>query len=122
MHSQEIVEQFIASWNRMDFDSIIDALADDVVYHNMPMSPIVGREKVAEYLCNAWRFSDCNWVTVNIATSGNTVLTERVDEFFFDKKKVSLPIMGTFEVRGAKIIAWRDYFDLQSYREQLQSV
>jgi limonene-1,2-epoxide hydrolase len=27
--------------------------------------------------------------------------------------------MGTFEVRGGKIAAWRDYFDLNQYMSQL---
>jgi limonene-1,2-epoxide hydrolase len=28
--------------------------------------------------------------------------------------------MGTFEVKGGKIVAWRDYFDLNQYMSQLQ--
>ena len=25
---------------------------------------------------------------------------------------IELPVMGTFEVKDGKIVAWRDYFDL----------
>ena len=32
---------------------------------------------------------------------------------------ISLPVMGTFEIDGELIRAWRDYFDLDSYRRQL---
>jgi limonene-1,2-epoxide hydrolase len=27
-----------------------------------------------------------------------------------------LPVMGTFEVAGSKITAWRDYFDMQQFQ------
>jgi limonene-1,2-epoxide hydrolase len=28
-------------------------------------------------------------------------------------------VMGTFEVRDGKIAAWRDYFDLNQYMQQI---
>lgn len=36
MSHTDIVVAFIDAWNRMDWDAVIDALADDVVYHNIP--------------------------------------------------------------------------------------
>ena len=49
----------------------------------------------------------------------DVVLTERVDVFELPDKTIELPVMGTFEVRDGKIAAWRDYFDLQQYMNQL---
>ena len=103
----------------MDFDAIVDALAEDVVYHNMPMQPISGRAAVRDYLRGAWRFESVDWLMPNIAVNGHVVLTERVDNFVINGHPVSLPVMGAFEIAGGKIAAWRDYFDLGSYREQL---
>jgi limonene-1,2-epoxide hydrolase len=37
MANTEIVLNFIAAWNRMDWDAVIGALAKDVVYDNIPM-------------------------------------------------------------------------------------
>jgi limonene-1,2-epoxide hydrolase len=54
-----------------------------------------------------------------IAADGGTVLTERVDVFRFPGKEISLPVMGTFEVAGGKIAAWRDYFDMNQFMSQL---
>ena len=51
--------------------------------------------------------------------TGSTVLTERVDRFLMNGQPIALPVMGTFEVRGGKIAAWRDYFDLADYQRQL---
>ena len=119
-NAQAIVEGFIAAWNRMDFDAIIDALDPDVHYHNIPMDPLQGRDAVREYLKGAWRFESVDWQTINIASAGNIVLTERIDNFVINGTHVSLPVMGTFEIVDNRITAWRDYFDLASYRKQLE--
>lgn len=119
MAPQQVVESFVASWNRMDLDGIVAALCEDVSYHNVPLSPIHGRDAVEEYLRGAWRFESVDWQLLHIATSGNVVLTERVDNFTINGCRVSLPVMGVFEVEGGRIAAWRDYFDLADYRAQL---
>jgi limonene-1,2-epoxide hydrolase len=48
------------------------------------------------------------------------VLTERVDRFLLNGRKVELPVMGAFEVGpDGKIRAWRDYFDMAQFTRQL---
>ncbi|MGH2900752.1 MAG: limonene-1,2-epoxide hydrolase family protein, partial [Solirubrobacteraceae bacterium] len=49
---------------------------------------------------------------VNIASSGDRVFTERVDRFVMGEKRFDLPVNGVFELRGGKIVSFRDYFDL----------
>ena len=122
MDARGVVEAFVAAWNRMDFDAVIDTLSEDVVYHNIPMQPLHGRDAVQSYLEKAWRFDSVDWQLLNIAADGSVVLTERIDDFVIDGQPVSLPVMGAFEVADGRITAWRDYFDLASYRTQLQAV
>lgn len=51
---------------------------------------------------------------------GDLVMNERLDTFtFHDGGWVVLPIAGVFELRGGKITAWRDYFDLSTFRRQV---
>ncbi len=119
MNAKAIIESFVETWNRMDFEAIIDALDENVVYHNIPMQALHGRDAVRTYLQGAWRFESVDWRLENIAADGAVVLTERVDNFVINGREVSLPVMGTFEIRNGKIAAWRDYFDLASYRAQL---
>lgn len=119
MDPEAIVESFVAAWNRMDFEAIIEMLDQDVLYHNIPMKPLHGRDAVRAYLHDAWRFETVDWKIVNIASNGNVVLTERVDDMVINGHQISLPIMGAFEVADHKIKAWRDYFDLAGYRAQL---
>ena len=106
----------------MDLDAILNALTDDVHYHNIPMEPLHGRDAVANYLKGAWKFDECEWRLLNVAVRADTVLTERIDEFVFGGQRVSLPVMGVFVVRDGQIAAWRDYFDLADYRRQLEQV
>jgi limonene-1,2-epoxide hydrolase len=49
---------------------------------------------------------------LNLAAAGNLVMTERVDHFSYDGRKVDARVMGAFEVVGDKIAAWRDYYDV----------
>jgi limonene-1,2-epoxide hydrolase len=59
------------------------------------------------------------WEIRHIVADGNIVLTERVDHFLVNNKKVSVPCMGVFELQGGKIAAWRDYWDLTQFEAQL---
>lgn len=53
---------------------------------------------------------------LSIAADGNRVLTERVDRFErADGAEIGrVTLMGIFEVEGDKIVAWRDYFDVNA--------
>lgn len=114
-----IVEKFIDAWNRMDWDAVVDALSEDVFYHNIPMEPVIGKAAVAEFI-KGMAPKEVDWELLAIATSGNKVLTERVDRFLMgNDKKVELPVMGTFEIVDGKIAKWRDYFDLASFTNQM---
>lgn len=114
-----VVEAFIDAWNRMDWDAVVGALAEDVVYHNIPMPVIEGRA-AAEGFIRGMQPQSVDWVTLSIAENGNKVLTERIDNFVMaDGKNLSLPVMGTFEIVDGKIQAWRDYFDLATFTNQV---
>ena len=102
---EQAVRRFIAAWNAMDFDAIIDGLAQDIYYHNMPMEPVVGIDGVREYLRSAWTFSECHWDLINIAVANETVLTERVDAFVINGRSVVLPLMGVLRFITARLLS-----------------
>jgi limonene-1,2-epoxide hydrolase len=115
-----VVRSFIAAWNANDLDRIVAHLHPDVVYHNVPVEPICGREAVRSYLAGKGGFEWVDWKLLALAESGNKVLTERVDDFGLGGRDISLPLMGIFEIDSGLIRAWRDYFDLGMYRRQLE--
>lgn len=117
MSAEETVLAFVDAWNRLDEDRIYGLMADDIVYHNMPMRPVTGILAVRKGF-DAWPVDSCEWVVLNIASRGNVVLTERIDYFIRGEDRITIPVMGTFEVVDGKITHWRDYFDMGAMKPE----
>ena len=116
----EIVRRFCAVWSNGDTDEVDEFFTDDAVYHNIPMDPITGRDTIKSFIAGfAGGAEQIDFRVRNIVADGDVVLTERVDVFVMPNGKVELPVMGAFEVRDGKIAAWRDYFDLKQFMDQM---
>jgi limonene-1,2-epoxide hydrolase len=103
-----------------DPDAILSYFTDDAVYHNIPVDPVVGKDAIRSMMeMFTAGVEGMEFKVLNIVAAGDVVLTERVDVFRLPNKSIELPVMGTFELRGGKIAAWRDYFDLNQYMSQL---
>jgi limonene-1,2-epoxide hydrolase len=122
MGAQRVVEAFITAWNERDYEQVIAMLTDDIEYHNIPMPILNGKDAVRSFLDALGDPDEINWQLHHIAVHGSVVLTERTDNFSYGDKLISLPVMGTFEVRGGKIAKWRDYFDLAQFTEQMAAI
>ena len=122
MSNSSTVTAFVAAWNRKDLEAIMAACGEDAVYHNIPMEPTKGKAAIRAYIEKALaRYEAVDWTTHHQAESADgTVLNERSDDFIFNGRRISVPVMGVFEFRGGKISAWRDYFDLGQFQRQLQ--
>ena len=117
----EIVRSFVAAWSRNDLEEIMSFFTADCVYHNMPIEPARGIEATRVMIKGfSSMATKVEWVLHQIAESeAGVVLTERTDRFEIGGRWVELPVMGSFELRGGKISAWRDYFDLAQFQRQL---
>ena len=121
MNPEQIVRRFCEAAARRDVKELGAYFTDDAVYHNIPVAPVTGRDAIeatlAQFLTPA---TSCEFEMLAVATSGNVVLTERIDRFTIGGKSIALPVMGTFEVApDGKIKAWRDYFDMQQFMSQM---
>ncbi len=124
--SIDFVQRFCDEWGQADWsdpkavDVIIGYFTDDAVYHNIPVDPVTGRDAIRSTIAMfTTGVQRVEFRVGKIAAVGDAVLTERVDAFVLPNKTIELPVMGTFELRGDKISAWRDYFDLNQYMSQL---
>jgi limonene-1,2-epoxide hydrolase len=116
----DIVRRFCAAWGNEDLDTIIGFFTDDAVYHNIPLAPVVGPEQIKATIEGfSGAVTSIEFRLDAIAADGPTVLTERLDIFTFPDGRIDLPVMGTFEVRDGKIAAWRDYFDMAMFLDQM---
>lgn len=113
-----LIQEFIAACNDKDVERIMSFFDEQALYHNIPLEPIVGVTGIRAVLEPFWDAATrVDWKLKNIAeTENGTVLTERLDRFLMEGKWLELPVMGTFEIKGNKICAWRDYFDLAQLR------
>jgi len=116
-----VVKSLIAAFNSNDLAKVVSHFAGDAVYHNIPVEPVSGTQAIRQVIQGFMGMAaQIDWQLLNIAQSGdNVVLTERVDRFLIKGKWIALPVMGTFEVNGGKIAAWRDYFDMNQFQSQL---
>ncbi len=117
---EQLVRDFCEAWARLDLDELLSYFAEDAVYHNMPGQPVQGRDAIRasiERFTASWQSTE--WEILNLAVDGGTVLAERVDRTRTASGSVDLPVAGVFEVRDGLIHAWRDYFDLETFRKGL---
>jgi limonene-1,2-epoxide hydrolase len=119
MTNEDIVRKFVDVMNELDWDAVYAMMSRDIVYHNLPFPVLEGVGAVRAFFAGVGQITDCDWQIKNIASQGDVVLTERLDDFKLDGTPVSLPVMGAFWIRDGKIAEWRDYFDARTFEAQL---
>jgi limonene-1,2-epoxide hydrolase len=116
----DTVRRFCAAWSNVNPDELADFFTDDAVYHNIPIAPVTGRDTIKATIAGfTGGVEKIEFRVRNIVADGPVVLTERVDVFVLPQGAIELPVMGTFEVRDGKIAAWRDYFDMKQFMDQM---
>lgn len=114
------IRRFLDACVRADPEDFASYFVEDATWWNSPWQPIQGRDAIREALRRgAQRMTALPWEIRHIVADGEIVMTERVDNFLVGDKRVSVSCMGVFELRGGKIAAWRDYWDLQQFERQL---
>jgi limonene-1,2-epoxide hydrolase len=121
----EVVRSFCAAWsNNVAAVELAAFFTENAVYHNIPQAPVTGREAIADTIASVLRpgapgIEGIDFRVINIAANGPVVMTERVDVFKLPDKSFELQVMGTCEVSGGKINAWRDYFDMNQFTSRM---
>jgi limonene-1,2-epoxide hydrolase len=119
----DLVDRFTAAWKRMKIDEIMSFFSDDAVYVNIPIDPpSEGKEAIRKTIEGFLGMAQAiDFVVHHTAESpaGGIVMNERTDRFQVGGKWIEARVMGVFEIRGGKIKAWRDYFDLAEFQSQM---
>ena len=121
MTHADTVRGLIAAWERRSVDDLLALMTPDVRYLNVGMPEMVGHEQIRTALTPfIGSATAVQWTVHHIAeTAGGAVLTERTDVFEMGPRTVTIPVMGIFEFEGDKISAWRDYFDVPAFQQQM---
>jgi limonene-1,2-epoxide hydrolase len=107
-----LVTEFLAAWERRDTEHIVACFADDGVYHSMPLTPIVGKAAIREWVAGFQGKPPGRLEVRHQVATATVVLNERTDHITLNGQAVVLPICGVFEIAGGRITAWREYYDL----------
>jgi limonene-1,2-epoxide hydrolase len=119
-----IIDDFIAAWGAKDLERIMSFFAPDAVYTNVPMDPPNrGTEAIRAMIGGFLGMAqDVEFVVHQQAENPATgiVMNERTDRFkLANGRWAALRVMGVFELRNGKILAWRDYFDMAEAQREL---
>jgi limonene-1,2-epoxide hydrolase len=113
------------AWDARDIEAILAGVHENILYQNVPMPVIRGRDGVRAFISPSMaRTERVRWDFLNIVADdgGEFVLTERIDHFFFPKGKVAVPVMGVFRLAEGGILEWRDYADLGNFSQSMAAV
>ena len=110
----DLVTEFCAKWTNPDPQELAAHFTEAGVYHNIPMTPVVGREAIAAFIAEFTAMVDgIDFHVHHQVSSGNLVFNERTDVMRFkDGRTLPLPVVGVFEMVDGQIASWRDYFDM----------
>jgi limonene-1,2-epoxide hydrolase len=122
MSAEEVVNQFMNSFNSKDLETALSLVSEDVYYDNVPVGDMRGKEAMRDFL--APMMNGPGPVEFEIhrqAATGNTVFNERTDRMVMKGKDIAIPVTGVFEVNDEGLITfWRDYFDNGMFMKQIK--
>lgn len=121
---QDVVETFLARMAESDVAGAMALLDDDIVYVNVGLPAIRGRDRVLRVLGGLSRPGFRFEVYLHaIAADGATVLTERTDVLILGPVRVQFWVTGRFDVGDGQITLWRDSFDyVDMFRSTLRGL
>jgi len=111
-----LVREFLASIDKaisgkdpVIIEKLLGLIADDIRYQNKPQRLIEGKEDFLNWFMEfiACEHMECN--VLRAAADGDWVLTQRRDSWTMNGVKVTMELMGSFEVRDGQIVTWLDY-------------
>ena len=121
---QSVVRQMWQAINDRDYPRVAGAIAERCVWVSVPAEhTFVGPEAMVRGLRSfAETFPDGRSEIEKLHAAGHVVVTEwRTTGTTADGRRLDRRGCSVAEVRGGKIVAYRDYFDRQTLTEQLGS-
>ncbi len=111
----EVVNAFFKDWEVSFVASFDRWLAPDCLWTNAGQPDCRGKAEIDALLNQYLEVSNMPYGRVemlSVATTGNKVLTERIDHLWGDNgESHALPIMGVLEVEDGLITRYSDYSD-----------
>ena len=116
----QIVRDFLLACAAVIWTLLSPWSREDIEYDNVPVGKVFGPDGVRSVLSGGIMAAadEVEWVVLRQVAEGDVVMSERVDRFRIGERWLEIPVVGVFELSDGKIVLWRDYFDVESYRRQ----
>ena len=120
-HGHDAVRTICERWATMSVEELREVMAEDCDYRNVPIDGDrhIGPDAAHAVLSTVARKWDVDLTVVNLVGDDRVVMTERTEHFTRkdgSREPFVLPVMGVFELRDGKVVAWRDYFERSHLR------
>ena len=116
--NEELLRRFLGYWATRDAEAMVACFAEDGVYDNVPeRKPMVGREAIGDWLEMCFQHLVRIEVAIpTIASAGEWVLCERLDDHIIGERHMPLPVMNATRIVDGQIVLFRDYYDTQTVK------
>ncbi|MDR2213750.1 MAG: nuclear transport factor 2 family protein [Pseudomonadales bacterium] len=111
MTPREIVQLWVAAFNRRDVDRLSNFYADDAVNHQVAEAPVSGRAAIHQMFAAAFAEAEMVCIVENIFEDGEWAILEWRDP-------LGLRGCGFFHIVAGKIVFQRGYWDKLSFLRQ----
>lgn len=117
--NEQMLRQFLTLWAVRDAAGMADCFAEDGIYDNVPENkPMLGRAAIRTWLDMCFQhLTRIDVEMLNLASSGDWVLCDRIDDHVVGDKHMRLPVSNATQFRGGKIALFRDYYCRQTVKE-----
>ncbi len=119
----EVVLNFSNAMEIMDYDTALQYASENVEYINSPNTVTHGHAGIREVLEPFFApIEENEFVIKRQLQDGNKVMLERLDRHKAPKGWFELPVAGVYEVENGKIVYWREYFDMETIRNDMMKM
>jgi limonene-1,2-epoxide hydrolase len=117
--NEALLRRFLALWASRDAAGMAECFAEDGVYDNVPETkPMRGRAAILAWLEMCFQhLTRIDVEVLNMASSGDWVLCERIDDHVAGKRHMRLPVANATQFQGGKIALFRDYYCRETVKE-----
>ncbi len=108
---KQVLEQFIAAFNRADADALAALYAEDAVNHQVAEEPVRGRAAIRRMFADSFATAKMTCLVENLFADGEWAIMEWRDP-------LGLRGCGFFHVVDGKIVFQRGYWDKLTFLRQ----
>jgi limonene-1,2-epoxide hydrolase len=110
--NEALLRHFLSLWALRDAAGMAECFAEDGIYDNVPDArPMLGRAAIRQWLDKCFEhLTRIDVELLNVASHGDWVLSERIDDHIVGDKHMCLPVMNAARFEGGRITLFRDYY------------